>query len=103
MIYYVYILECSNESFYTGYTTDMARRYQAHCDGKAKYTRSFPPKRLAACWEVAGELSDALRMEHAIKRYSRRQKERLVAEPNAEIRNLLDSLDITAIVTLVSS
>ena len=49
--HYVYILECNNGALYTGYTTDIERRYQEHVEGspKCKYTRSFGVKRLAAC------------------------------------------------------
>ena len=53
-IFFVYILKCSNGSLYTGYTTDIKRRYQEHLSGsaKCKYTRSFPPVRIAACWKL---------------------------------------------------
>ncbi len=73
------MLECSNGAYYTGYTTDMERRYQEHLDGtyKCKYTRSFPPVKIAACWEV-NDLSEALKFEHKIKALSREEKERLV-------------------------
>ena len=80
--YFVYILECVNGAYYTGYTTDMERRYREHCEGseKCKYTRSFPPKRIAACWEVES-LSVALRLERAIKKLKKELKKRLVDEP----------------------
>lgn len=78
--YYLYILECSNNSFYIGYTTDMERRYQEHLQGsaKCKYTRSFPPKRLAACWVFNTTLSDILKMERALKKLTKTQKIMLV-------------------------
>ena len=42
--YWVYILLCNNNNYYTGYTTDLNKRYDAHLKGKgAKYTRSFKP------------------------------------------------------------
>ena len=44
---YVYILECSDSSYYTGSTTDLERRLQQHQVGEgAKYTRSRRPVRL---------------------------------------------------------
>ncbi|MCF6765742.1 GIY-YIG nuclease family protein [Thiotrichales bacterium 19S3-7] len=75
-VYYVYILECKNNAFYTGYTTDLERRYQEHCDGKAaKFTRSFPPKRIAKYWKLEdSSVSEALKLECAIKKLSRQQK-----------------------------
>ena len=79
MQYFVYILECSNNSFYTGYTTDLERRYEEHCEGsaKCKFTRSFPPKKLAASW-VLNDLSTALKVEMKIKSLSKHKKEELV-------------------------
>lgn len=58
----------------------MERRYQEHLDGyaKCKYTRSFPPVRIAACWEIGGNLSDALKLERKIKALSREEKEKLI-------------------------
>jgi len=80
--YFVYILECSNGAYYTGYTTDIERRYQEHLDGsfKCKYTRSFPPKRIAACWEIEGDLSTALKLEKRIKLLPRSDKDRLITD-----------------------
>lgn len=78
--YFIYILECSNGAYYTGYTTDMERRYQEHVEGtlKCKYTRAFPPKRIAACWKIKGNLSEILKLEHAIKKLSRQEKHHLI-------------------------
>ena len=83
MTYYLYILECSNNSFYIGYTTDIERRYQEHCEGspKCKYTRSFPPKRLAACWQFDAEVGKILSLEKRLKQLSRVEKENLVRTP----------------------
>jgi len=82
-LFYVYILKCSNGAYYTGYTTDIQRRYEEHCQGsdKCKYTRSFPPTQLLACWEVRGPLSLALQLEKAIKRLSKTNKQKLIAKP----------------------
>ena len=47
MLYYVYMLQCVDFSFYTGYTTDLERRVLAHNSGKgARYTRARRPCRL---------------------------------------------------------
>jgi putative endonuclease len=81
--HWVYILNCANNTFYTGYTTDVAKRYQAHVDGTGgcKYTRSFKPLSIAQCWKVLGDKSVALKLEAAIKKLSRQEKIRLIAEP----------------------
>ena len=38
-MYFIYIVKCRDETYYTGYTTDIERRLKAHNEGKgAKYT-----------------------------------------------------------------
>lgn len=82
MVYFIYILECHNSAYYTGYTTDIKRRYQEHVNRQAsKYTRSFPPRRLAVCWQIDGALSSALKIEKIIKCLPRADKETLVTNP----------------------
>lgn len=82
-IYWVYILHCENDTYYTGYTTDLMKRYQAHCTGTAscKYTRSFKPIRIAQSWEINGTKSEAMKVEAAIKKLSRAQKLQLILQP----------------------
>ena len=77
----VYILYCDNSSYYTGYTNDLARRYQAHLDGKCKYTRSFKPLAIAGSWTITGEKADAMRVERYIKSLSRQKKIALLSSP----------------------
>lgn len=80
--YWVYILYCNNNCYYTGYTTDLKKRYAAHLNGTAsKYTRSFKPLKIAQCWEVKNK-SFAMRFEHAIKELSRQDKEKIIARPD---------------------
>jgi len=81
-VYWVYILLCENGSFYTGYTNDLEKRFQAHVDGIAsKYTRSFKPVRIAQTWKVHGSKADAMKLERFIKKLSRREKEVIIAHP----------------------
>lgn len=81
-IYWVYILRCSNQSFYTGYTDNLEKRFQEHLSGKgSKYTRSFKPLSIAQSWEINGEKSIAMRVERYIKSLSKAQKEQLVLNP----------------------
>lgn len=74
------MIECINGSLYTGYTTDVERRYIEHLSGsiKCKYTRSFPPKKLAASWDMGTELSAALRFEKYIKQLDRAEKQKIL-------------------------
>ena len=81
-MYYVYMIECANGAYYTGYTTDIERRYQEHCAGslKCKYTRSFPPVKLAAYWEIDSGLSDVLKIEAFIKKLTKIKKRLIISD-----------------------
>lgn len=83
MDYYLYILECTNNSYYTGYTSDIDRRYHEHVAGsaKCKYTRSFPPQRLAACWKLESSRATVLSIERKIKKLSKSVKQTLIQNP----------------------
>ncbi len=82
--YYVYMLQCSNGNYYTGYTTDIARRYQEHLDGttKCKYTRSFKPVKIAQSWSTFDSKSEALKIERFIKKLSKNAKQDLILHPD---------------------
>ncbi len=73
--WFVYILRCADESFYTGITTDIDRRLQEHNEGMqgAAYTRSRRPVKLVYR-EPAKDRSAALQREHAIRKLSRQDK-----------------------------
>ena len=76
---FVYIVECADGTFYTGWTTDVEKRLQAHNAGEgAKYTRSRRPVALRYCEECADK-STALKREAEIKRLNRAQKLALIA------------------------
>ncbi len=80
--YWVYILYCENNTYYTGYTTDLVKRYAAHIDGSAsKYTRSFKPLKIAQSWEIPGEKALAMKVERYIKKLSRQEKAHIIAHP----------------------
>lgn len=80
--HYVYVLECSDGSLYTGWTTNVLRRVQAHNSGKgAKYTRTRLPVSIQLI-ETYGTKPEALRREHEIKQMSRRQKQLLIQSAN---------------------
>ena len=82
--YHVYVLRCSDNTFYTGYTTDVERRVREHDDGNgAKYTRGRTPVELIHV-ESFDSQSDAMSREYEIKQYSRAEKERLVESNDAE-------------------
>ncbi len=76
-IWYLYILRCGDGTLYTGITTNVEKRLEAHRAGKgAKYTRGRGP--LELCYrEVCGTHSQALRRELEVKALSREEKQAL--------------------------
>lgn len=76
--FYVYILKCQDNSFYTGYTADLNRRIREHNTGRgAKYTRARKPVELLY-FEDYFSIQDAMRREREIKRLSRAKKMQLM-------------------------
>ena len=67
--HYVYILECSDRTLYTGWTVNVEKRVQEHNNGPwgAKYTRSHQPVTLVYVERCSG-LSSVLKREAEIKR-----------------------------------
>ena len=78
--FFVYILECADKTYYTGYTPDIERRVNLHNEGKgAKYTRDRRPVRLV--WHKEYKyFKKAFLEEIRIKKLSRRAKEMLINE-----------------------
>ena len=78
--WHIYILRCRDGSLYTGITTDVEKRLEAHRSGKgAKYTRGRGPLELVYR-EECGTHSDALKREIEIKRLTREQKQALISQ-----------------------
>ncbi len=72
--WFLYMIECTDGSLYTGITVDVDARYAAHCDGSgARYTRSHPPSRLLG-FEPHPDRSSASKAEYRIKRLSTAEK-----------------------------
>ena len=79
-MWYLYILQCGDGTLYTGITTDVEKRLDAHRSGKgAKYTRGRSPLELKYR-EVCGTHSDALKREVEVKRLSREEKLALIEQ-----------------------
>jgi len=74
----VYLLRCTDDSLYCGWTTDVERRLEAHNSGKAsRYTSRRRPVQLVYTRQMA-DRSAAMREEVRIKRLSRSQKLQLI-------------------------
>lgn len=75
---YVYIVQCVDATYYTGWTNDLKKRIEAHNAGKgAKYTKSRRPVQLVY-YETYATKSEAMAREYAIKQLSRQEKAQLI-------------------------
>ena len=75
---YVYIVECRDGTFYTGWAKDVTARVRVHNAGRgARYTRARRPVRLRY-WEACPDQAAAMRRELQIKRLSRARKRVLI-------------------------
>lgn len=82
---YVYILECSDTTLYTGWTGNLEKRLDTHLKGKgAKYTRCRLPVKLVYFEEYEDKIS-AQKREYVIKQMTREEKLILISRKN--IRN----------------
>lgn len=78
---YVYILECSDGTFYIGKTVDLVKRLKAHngsLSGGAKYTAGRRPVYLVY-YEMVDSLTKALQREYELKQLSRSEKKKLIS------------------------
>ena len=74
---YCYIVECSDGTYYTGWTTDPERRVATHNKGRgAKYTSVRRPVKLIYV-EAQADRTSAMKRERAIKKMTRSQKQKL--------------------------
>ncbi len=75
---YCYIVECSDGTFYTGWTTDPERRVKAHNAGRgARYTKMRRPVKLVYV-ETQPDRVSAMKRERAIKTMTREKKQKLI-------------------------
>ena len=88
-IYYVYILKCSDKTYYTGFTSNLEKRFFEHQEGKhiESYTYKRRPLELVFYCEftVAGFAIDT---EKQIKKWSKAKKEALINDEYEKLPNL---------------
>lgn len=74
MSWFLYLIECADDSVYTGITTDVAARFDEHASGKgARYTRSRKPRAVLASFPLP-DRSSASRAEYWVKRLTADRK-----------------------------
>jgi putative endonuclease len=96
----LYLLECDGgkggDKLYAGITNDLVARYMAHTSGcGARFTRAFPPRRIAGVREIGGR-SEALKAEYALKQVPSSQKLRILSEMGRAV-------DLAAIVATIEA
>ncbi|MEM1310727.1 MAG: GIY-YIG nuclease family protein [Cyanobacteria bacterium P01_D01_bin.6] len=85
---YTYILECSDGSYYTGSTWNLALRLQQHQSGQgAKHTAERLPVKLVY-FERYDRIDTAFQREKQIQGWSRRKKQALIAQAHHQLHNL---------------
>ncbi|MDG6222532.1 MAG: GIY-YIG nuclease family protein [Candidatus Bathyarchaeota archaeon] len=81
MVYYVYILRCTDGSYYTGHAKDAKKRFELHKKGRgARYTKIHEPEELVYV-ETCETRGDAMRRERKIKKLSHNGKNQLIDAP----------------------
>lgn len=95
---YTYILECSDNTFYTGWTNDIVKRVSAHNQGKGgKYTKIRRPVKLVHL-EVFETKNQAMSREWEIKhRLTREEKIQLIndTKDSKELKNAVELIVAT--------
>jgi len=92
--FFVYIVECQNGTYYTGYTNDLEKRIKLHNRGSgAKYTRDRRPVKLVWCKEYK-YYKRALHAERNVKKLTRKQKCELVRIYNKHPHRFLRNLNV---------
>ena len=82
---YTYILQCSDGTYYTGWTNDLEKRVEAHNKGAGgKYTRARLPAHLVY-YEEFETKQEAQSREFAVKKLTRKMKTELIAGRTRDI------------------
>ena len=87
--YYVYILKCSDSSYYTGMTNNMNRKFYEHQNGLnlSCYTFDKRPLQLVFSTEF-NEVNQAIAFEKQVKGWSRKKKEAIIDDKWEDLKNL---------------
>lgn len=87
-MHYVYIVECADQTLYTGYAKDVMKRVAEHNNSKkgAKYTRSRRPVELKYVESFISR-SEACKRESQIKKLKRSDKIKLIENNGHQCTN----------------
>lgn len=78
-LFYVYILKCSDDSYYTGFTNNVDERLMQHNAGTMPTAYTFTRRPVELVWvEMFNDPNHAIALEKKLKGWSRRKKEALI-------------------------
>jgi DNA-binding protein HU-beta len=104
--WHIYLIQCEDQSIYTGITVDVDARFQAHKAGKgARYTRSHKPICLLAS-RLVGSHSEALRIELAVKKLPKHKKIQALqslAVPSTHHNERLKTMNKSELVEIIAA
>ncbi|MDR6300827.1 GIY-YIG nuclease family protein [Mesonia maritima] len=88
-LYFVYILECADGTFYTGVTSNLTKRLSEHCSGEHinSYTYKRRPINLVFYTNFT-EINYAIAFEKKIKKWSKVKKQALINSEYKKLPNL---------------
>ncbi len=77
--YYVYILKCSDDSYYVGVTNNLERRFSEHNEGNSPTSYTYKRRPLKLIWSMHfNDIRKAISFEKQVKGWSRKKKEALM-------------------------
>ena len=83
----MYILKCSDDSYYTGSTLNLTKRLKEHLDGiGANHTKKYGPVKLVY-FEEFDRIDSAFKREKQIQGWTRKKKEALINSNIVDLRN----------------
>lgn len=94
-MYYTYMIRCSDNSIYTGMTSNLEKRVEEHLTKSkngAKYTKSHNAVKLEIAWKSKNK-SLACKLEYYLKKLTKYQKENLIdgEKLNTYLKGKIDS------------
>ena len=90
--YFVYIVECSDTSYYTGVTNDLDRRIWEHNSGENQLSYTFKRRPVSLKFsQWFQDINQAIEFEKQVKGWSRKKKEALFIEDWEEVKILSKS------------
>ena len=95
--YYVYILKCSDNSYYTGITNNIDRRLNEHNFGLNKDCYTFNKRPLdLVFWTEFNDVNQAIAFEKQVKGWSRKKKEAIINDKWEDLKKLSECLNETS-------